>query len=428
MPVKPFGCFPFIFNEELFTLYTWPGSCVCLVVTRLWLIKLVGYCSIRAARLAASQGALARRHTGGGYQMELMQASRQWASRPADERFTSLTDMQSHFQRVRESSRAAVLSNRQVTLVPESDNKGLMVAGPNGGSVAPTHWSFGQLAQLAEAPAGYLRTLPSPIAADCLNYGLRYKRNIEEIGVLLYKNGGTPTLRAATGPRYGRIWNSDILRALTERFGDGRTGEFRVPGEFGKAVEITPENTTLFAGDRDMFVFLADEEHRIEVPARRDGEPGTLGRGFFVWNSEVGATTFGLGTFLFDYVCANRIVWGAEHYSEIKIRHSAGAPDRFLEEVGPALHAYAAGSTAPVVKLISDARAARVDDVGEFLAQRFGKRTVASIIEAHEIDERRPMETLWDVATGITAHARTVAHQDKRVEMEREAGRILDLA
>jgi len=63
-------------------------------------------------------------------------------------------------------------------------------------------------------------------------------------------------------------WNSDVVRALMDKFGDGRTGDFRVPGEFGRAVDITERNTTLFASDRDMFVFLADEVNRIEYLTR----------------------------------------------------------------------------------------------------------------------------------------------------------------
>jgi len=30
--------------------------------------------------------------------------------------------------------------------------------------IAPTHWSFGQLASLVGAPAAYLRQLPAPLA------------------------------------------------------------------------------------------------------------------------------------------------------------------------------------------------------------------------------------------------------------------------
>jgi len=204
----------------------------------------------------------------------------------------------------------------------------------------------------------------------------------------------------------------------------------RVPGEFGKAVDVTRQNTTLYASDRDMFVFLADEQHRVEVPNRRDGQPGTLARGFFVWNSEVGNTTLGIGTFLFDFVCCNRIVWGAEGYKEIKVRHTASAPDRFVEEVAPALEAMATSSTANISKAIADAREARLDkSVDEFLASRqFNKGQIAGIKIAHEADEGRPMETLWDVTTGITAYARSVGHQDARVALEREAGAIMALA
>lgn len=360
--------------------------------------------------------------------MELMQANKQWSTRPSDERFTSLIEMEAHFTNQRLNSRGAVVSSRRIQAEPTEDNNGLVVTGPNGAAYAPTHWAFGQLAQLSGAPAGYLRGLPAPIAADCINYGLQYKRDIEDVGVLLYKNGGAPTLRAATGPNYGRIWNADIVSGLVKRFGDGINGDFRVPGEFGKKVEVTKDNTTLFAGDRDFFVFLANEENRVTVADRRDGKSGDMARGFFVWNSEVGSSTFGISTFLFDYVCCNRIVWGAEEFKEITIRHTSGAPDRFIEELAPALQRYADGSSASIVKAVTDAKAARVDNIDEFLAKRFCKKVAERIKVAHDVDERRPMENLWDVTTGVTAYARTISYQDERVELEREGGRILQLA
>lgn len=370
-------------------------------------------------------------------------ASHQWATRPDDERFTSLIAMQDHFETTRANSRQTTVSSRRLQAVPTDDNKGVLLQGANGHAYAPTHWSFGQLAQLAEAPAGYLRSLPAPIAADCINYGLQFKRQIEDVGVLLQRPArvldagtdtatldttGDPTIPAVTGPRYGRIWNADILASLTKRFGDGVTGDFRVPGEFGKAVTVTKANTTLYAGDRDMFVFLADEQHRIEIPNRRNGQPGSLARGFFVWNSEVGSATFGIGTFLFDYVCCNRTVWGAAQYREIKLRHTSAAPDRFLQEVGPALISYANSSTDSITAGIAAAREARLDDVDEWLAKRFGKRTVESLQAVHQLEEGRPIETLWDVSNALTAKAKSVPWQDERVALERQAGEVLDLA
>lgn len=357
----------------------------------------------------------------------LMQASAQWARRPAEERFTSLLEMHATMTEHRRASRERVLPSRGLSAAPTDDNRGLVILGPSGHAVTPTHWSFGQLSQLVGAPAGYLRDLPAPVAADCLNFGLQVARDAQDVGVLLRQDDSGVTLRAATGPRYGRIWNNEVVGALIDRFGDGRTGNFRVPGVFGQQVDVTKDNTTLYAGDRDMFVFLADETNRLELPGRRDGRTGTLARGFFVWNSEEGNSTFGVKTFLFDYVCSNRIVWGAHELEEIRIRHTASAPGRFMDEVAPALQAYADATEGSTLRVIEDARKARLDtDLDKFLATRFGARVGDRIKAAHVADEGRPIETAWDVVVGATAYARSIPWTADRVEFEAKAGEVLE--
>ncbi len=366
----------------------------------------------------------------------LNDCNRQWSSRPDDERFVSLDDLRAHVQGQRERSKGLVLSTRsfQVAPVGNTTHDALAVVTERG-FAAPTHWSFGQLASLAGAPAGYLRELPAEMAADCINYGLS-KRDAEDVGMLVrHEESGNIVLAAATGPAYGRVWNSDIVDALRQRFGDGLEGDWRVPGEFGRRVIVTKANTTLYASDRDLWVFLANEDHRIELPGRRNGEPGTLARGFFVWNSETGAKTFGLKTFLFDYVCQNRMVWGAEGVQEFTIRHTQSAPAKFVELVQPALAAYAQSSTSGVLSAIEGARshrlatgatlAARNETVEAFLARRFTRGQARAIMAAHLADEGRPVETRWDAAVGATAYARSIPHQDARVEVETRAGLLL---
>lgn len=378
---------------------------------------------------------------------ELFAVNRNYARRPADERFTSLPAMLAFKTGAALNSKAVVVGSNMLTAAPADDTPGaeLLISGANGTGYAPSHWAFGQLAQLAGAPAGYLRTLPTPLVADALTWGLKFNRQAEEVGVLLQRpvtieghtimvQGNMPalaTLTAATGPKYGRIWDRDVIAALVERFGDGVTGDFTVPGIHNVALkEVTLANTTLFAGDRDMFVFLADEGHPIEVPgAGRNGATETLYRGFFVWNSEVGSKTFGVATFLYREVCGNRIVWGAVEYKEIRIRHSSLAPDRFLSEIQPALTSYANSGTASIVEAVNAAVRAKIDsDVPEFLAARFGKRLAASISAAHGLEEGRPIETLYDAVNGATAVARSIAWQDDRVALERQAGELMSLA
>lgn len=362
----------------------------------------------------------------------ITRASHQWAVRPSDERFVSLTEMLEAKRAMRARSEATVIPTRSLEAIPlENDMRGMMLTGANGGPVTMTNWAFDQVARLAKAPPSYLRNLPAPLAADNINFGL-LARDVEDIGVYLTASadGREKALMAATGPNYGRVFDTQIIEALIDTFGDGVTGEFKVPGEFGKDVEVTKANTTLYASDRDMFVFLADEKHRIEIPDRRNGQPGSLARGFFVWNSEVGKCTFGIATFLFDYVCCNRIIWGASQYRELKLRHTASAPDRWLAEIAPAIADYAESSDRDIVQAIAAAKKAKIDDdIDVWLKKRrhFSTRRAEAIVAAFKADEGRDPETIFDVVTGITALARSIPHQDTRVELEREAGAVMDL-
>ena len=102
----------------------------------------------------------------------LTQASQQWISRPANERFTSLIDMQAFKSRIRDNSASQVISSRNLQLQPSGKSPhALQILGPNGVPAVSTHWSFGQLCSLASrgnSPASYFREtrMPAPVIAD----------------------------------------------------------------------------------------------------------------------------------------------------------------------------------------------------------------------------------------------------------------------
>ena len=354
--------------------------------------------------------------------------SRQWATRPDDERFESLIALRDSRRDLRERSFQKVIANKDLRAVPAEDHKGITVLGPNGAPAIPSHWAFGQLAALSGAPAGYLRTLPSELAADCVNFGLHVARDVEDVKVLGTRDGDILGLRAINGPTFGRVWDSDIAELLVDRFGDGRTGDYRAPGEFGREVNITKANTTFYGSDRDMFVFLCDERNRVEVPNRRNGQPGLMARGFYVSQSEVGAGCLTVAFFMFDYVCRNRTIWGVEQFKSISLRHTSGLPARWDSEIRPVIRELADASPRPMLETIAAAQSKKVaDNLDAFLATRFGKRDSAAIKAIHLREEDRPIETLWDVSVAATAFARSMAHQDARVDLERKAGAVLEL-
>ena len=375
--------------------------------------------------------------------------SSQWFSRPDDQKFLTLDDMLAHKKVDAQRMTSRTVDTHKVKIIGDFDE-----SNPSRGNIfveytdenkqehynAPTNWSFGQLSQLAGAPSGYLRDLPAPLAADCIQWGLKYNRSKDLIKVYGNQaNGGE--LRAATGPDYGRIFDWEILDPIKNLI-DESGGRWKVPGMmvgsrdglavYDPEVPVSMETTTLFASDRDVFVFLVDDRNPIEVGKLPNGEPDLMFRGFYAWNSETGSKTAGIAAMYLRGVCMNRNLWGVENFEEIKIRHTKFAPDRFAMEARPALQSFANGSTHSFIEGVQAAKDARIakDDEErlDFLTKIAGLsgRMAKAASARHFKEEGRPVETVWDAAQAITAIARDVPHQDARIQVERKAGALLD--
>ena len=389
----------------------------------------------------------ARRDTTGGYKVDVSRGERvgrvssEWFSRPADERYLSLSELARSVRDRADRSRTRVVESALIHVeANRSDPERLALILPGTDTaIAPTHWSFGQLASLVGAPAAYLRQLPAALAAINLQYGLTSNR-AEQIKTLETDDGRTE-LRAVTGPDYGRIFDVELVEAVQRIAGNG-TGDTRwkVPGVlewstgiYNPRVDITKDTTTLYASDRDVFLFLVDDLNPIEAGRLPDGSPDLYFRGFYCWNSEVGAKTLGMASFYLRAVCQNRNLWGVEEFEEITIRHSKYAASRFAHEAAPALLNFANSSPLPFVNGIKAAReqiVARSDeDRTDFLRRRgFSKAETGKIIDRVLAEEGRPPESIFDFVQGITAVARDKPHQDARLDMEAKAKKLLDRA
>jgi len=195
-------------------------------------------------------------------------------------------------------------------------------------------------------------------------------------------------------------------------------------------VEMTKDTTTLYASDRDVFLFLVDDAHPIEAGRLPNGDPDLYFRGFYCWNSEVGSKTLGMASFYLRAVCMNRNIWGAEGLEEISIRHSKFASHRFAHQAAPALERFAMSSPAPFLAGIRTAReqivARKDEDRESFLRKRgFSRPETEKIIATVLEEEGRPPESVFDFVQGITALARTKPHQDARLELESKAAKLL---
>lgn len=365
--------------------------------------------------------------------------SSEWYRRPSDERFLSLTELYSSVRERTNRSRTRTVESAAVRVEASQDNpEGLALILPGADvPLAPTHWSFGQLAQLVQAPAGYLRQLPAPLAGINLQYGLSSHR-AEQIKTLEAEDGRVE-LRAVTGPDYGRIYDHELVSAVQRIAGNGNGDtRWKVPGTldwstgiYNPRVDITRDSTTLYASDRDVFLFLVDDLNPIEAGRLPDGSPDLFFRGFYCWNSEVGAKTLGISSFYLRAVCQNRNLWGVEDFQEMTIRHSKFAATRFAHEAAPALQQFANSSALPFINGIRAARervVARNDDERtDFLRrQGFTKAETTKVLETVLAEEGRKPESIFDFVQGITAVARDRPHQDARLDLESRAKKLLD--
>lgn len=157
--------------------------------------------------------------------------SSEWFSRPADERYLSLSELFAAVRGRTERSRTRTVESAAIRVdASRDDAERLTLMLPGGEApIAPTHWSFGQLASLVGAPATYLRQLPAPLAGINLQYGLTSHR-AEQVKTLEIEDGRIE-LRAVTGPDYGRIFDHELVAAVQRIAGNG-TGDTRwkVPG------------------------------------------------------------------------------------------------------------------------------------------------------------------------------------------------------
>ncbi len=377
----------------------------------------------------------------------LTRASREWAERPADQRYTTLEALLDATRRHRAEAVEARVHARDLRAEAQGDE--VVVVGKASRPALLTHYAFGLVASRAGAPASYLRKLPPALAAECLNAGLKARASEREDdspeALLLRREAGGMRLHAALTESYRRVWNCEVAETLVQLrerqpqwdFPVAHRSAARVTGtgageatwgqDTGRAIPVA------YASDHDMFVFLTDQERTIEVDGAR------LFRGFFVENSEVGAASFRVTLFLYDAVCANVIVWGVRNVKEVVLRHVGRIRDEVLGEgsrVLPTLAAYAASSAHEQEQSIARAQRMLVADTrDEVISTLLGKRlglTESALDAAYAVAEETPRygdpRSVWGMVNGLTEYSQRTAHADERIALDRAAGRVMQIA
>jgi hypothetical protein len=350
--------------------------------------------------------------------MQLYHANRQWATRPDDEKFNDLQTMRDACFGYAQSAVEAKVIINDLRVSSEGDND-MRLVGRTGVAGRMTHHAFGQLCQRAKAPAGYLRSLPSTLAVQNLNHGLKVAPGVANL--MAHRNGEL-LIRSLTTDLYQRVWNWEVcerLMALADR-------EKLVPAR-PTFRSLGSDAPALYASDHDMFAFLMSSERQIRGPL---GE--LLLRGVIAINSEVGEAALKFLSFYFRDMCGNHIIWGAREVAEVKLVHVGQIRERFTEAmVRVRKYMDSPGSIDEAQFQQMTAQIATTKD--EVLDAVFGKlggvsrKELSASYDAVREDEDGAPNTKWGLAQGITRYSQQTPYADERTALDRAAGKLLQI-
>lgn len=353
--------------------------------------------------------------------LTLGSATAQYANRPADERFKDWGTF-SQFLRSRRQASKVYTGSVQRLSVASAGGLALDVGGK--AQLDMTHFSFGQVAALASAPATYLRTLPPALIADNLNHGLRHGPEKFDGGdCKLLTNGDS--LRAITSTGYGRVWDADIddgLATLNDRLGG-----------ILKPAPTWDGNVSLFAGDRDAFWCLVDGGSVIEEPGGFGHRPSALHRGVMARNSETGHAALEFLLFWFRVICGNLIIHDGSVFASVRIVHRRFAAEALAKaEIAGMVRNYLDSSTNRDLEIISRAQQyllpePKEEQVTWLRERKFSAGEAANTIEMARTEEG-DSRTLWQVVQGATALARSMPYTEDGTDLSRRATKLLTLA
>lgn len=371
-------------------------------------------------------------------------AHHQWANRPADERFWTLTDMQQAAQS--QIGTAVPATNCKPTAV---DGRPVLL-GPHGQPAEFTHWSFGQLATRLGAPAAYLRELPAELAIANLQHGMRqHPWESSEAYLHADPHTGTRTLRALTSTTYQRVHDTTVIAGLLELQEHGWRVPPGRPVQPGRDTRERPATEAdvlrnaahptlgvkvgdpiapagLYLGDRDMFAFLIDDSRPIRGP---NGDP--LYRAVMVSNSEVGASSLSMTLALIQSVCGNHILWGVERSQQIRLHHVGRVAARWHRQALPEVTYYQHSFAAPLEIQLACLAARRIAPTPDQTIERVHQRGLvpkatleAAVTLCTQHSDGDPC-TPWGLAAGLTRHSQTLPYAGARSALDRQAAKIL---
>jgi hypothetical protein len=352
----------------------------------------------------------------------LMQANREYCSRPKDERFPSVAAMIDNARTQKDHSVEVTYNAKDLRAVVHGENVALR--NPKGTIANFTHWSFGQICRAVGAPASYLRDLPAGIAVDCLNDGLSKTGHGTDLQLLVQRPNGKPepTVRAATTDSYGRVWDADLYGQTASMILD-RDARWQLPPTW------SGDPAGAYRGDRDSFLIVTNGGSIVTDPSA--GSKGEMYRGLMIRNSEVGAAAVSIEQILYRYICGNHMIWGAVIDKSYRRRHLGKQALRdTLRMIMTVAHEWAnrsASKDEAIIKALIDHEIAATRDgvIDELRKIGFTREHANAAYDRCANTEEVSPRSFWGIAQGTTRLSQDSGYQSDRLELDALAAIVM---
>lgn len=330
--------------------------------------------------------------------------------RSPDETFATLEELRQHCRQ--QKSESADFWQRPQLLGPQASGDSIWLSLEGGRKARLNDWSFSQTCRLAGVSKETVNRLSLDTASRVL------QETVPNLSQPVQVLSTGDEVRAIHGPTYTRLWNIDLLNMVDEFATDFQPPQAAMNG-----------GTGLYCGEQDLYCFLIDPLGWTEIGGQ------AFAPGFFVWNSEVGRRSVGIQTFWFQAVCQNHIVWDAVEVVEFARKHTTNVGESLLE---------IRRHIETLVQKRGERRDAFVKTIGTAMQQSLGTEAAKVIEKLREIPKFELREslltealvsarqqgafTVFSIVDALTKLSQRVKYAGDRLELDRQAARLLTLA
>jgi len=264
-------------------------------------------------------------------------------SRPADNNYDSIEELLNVAHEEMNKSRILKVQGSDIRFSATSEGFNLDIDGSSpmkGTSLPLTNFSLTQVAKMAKIPTMMLERLHQKGYDDLVvnNLDSLFPNKRSETKFILVRDhyddvGGIDSVvRAINGSKYARLWDYDMFSEVEDLLiaDKGFTPALPQTDNNNYNTLMQNLNTGLFRGDQCSFGFFFVDQ---DLDGYEDSKQlGGLKPGIVVWNSEVGARSFGFHTFYYHEASGSIIIWTPANHKYRRYVHTGSNIQQALKD------------------------------------------------------------------------------------------------